>query len=360
LLGDAASLVHPFTGEGISFAVESGRMAAEVLSDDRIPEADKGRVYEKQVLRRVRPAFLSFDKFAAIRLPMLLPRPLGNALVNAAALAQRLTGRRARPLGIVAQAGTLIALAASLLAFWAAHVLGRQSTGSPYGLRATLFASLMVAFCLLHARSWQGMRFAWLFFGVTFTFSLAAEALGSTTGFVFGAYAYGPEMPAKIFGLVPAVVPVMWFVVSYLSFAAAHAFGVRPIGMMATALLVAYDLVTDPNHVHRGGWSYVGGGSYYGVPVQNFAAWFVFGQLCFAVLEPLRRRWGRNDSPDDLSLPVTAYALVILHESVFAFGISGHAGPGVVGLAVLAGVLALWSRSRPHARRLVGTSGDVA
>src|SRR6185369_2489128 len=36
LLGDAAALIHPLSGEGISFAIESGRLAAEVLLDSRI------------------------------------------------------------------------------------------------------------------------------------------------------------------------------------------------------------------------------------------------------------------------------------------------------------------------------------
>src|SRR6202035_5229653 len=46
-------------GGRIAFAIDSAAMPAEVLTDDRIPEARKGAVYERRVLRRVRPTFLS-------------------------------------------------------------------------------------------------------------------------------------------------------------------------------------------------------------------------------------------------------------------------------------------------------------
>ena len=44
--------------------------------------------------------------------------------------------------------------------------------------------------------------------------------------------------------------------------------------MTAALLFVGYDVLADPNHLHRGGWTYPGGGAYLGVPLQNFAAWF--------------------------------------------------------------------------------------
>lgn len=97
LLGDAASLVHPFTGEGIGFAIESGLIAAEVLADEKVREERKGAVYERRVLRRMRPAFLSLGEFCAIVLPSMLPRILSRALVASAVFAQRRFGFGARP-----------------------------------------------------------------------------------------------------------------------------------------------------------------------------------------------------------------------------------------------------------------------
>jgi hypothetical protein len=97
LLGDAASLIHPLSGEGISFAIESGRIAAEVLHDDGIPEPAKGREYERRVIRAVRPDFRSISAFCAIRLPMLLPRRLSDLFISAACWAQRRFGLGIEP-----------------------------------------------------------------------------------------------------------------------------------------------------------------------------------------------------------------------------------------------------------------------
>lgn len=392
LLGDAASLIHPLSGEGISFAIESGRIAADVLLDDRIRPAWKGRVYERRVLRHVRPRFLSITAFCAIRLPMLLPRWLSNRYIDAAWRAQRILGPAPRPsrsaplpdrdgpasvksaeperllpnperagrdLGV--DAWVLAGLLGSLGLFWSVRLLGGRTVGSPYGLRAALFTGLATLFCLLHARRRQGPRFALLFLGVALGSSLAAELVGTLTGVVFGPYHYGADVPGRLLGLVPVVVPFAWFVLSYLSYVTADALcaplpptsgGPRlvPHALAGAGLLVAYDLVADPNHVSRGGWAYAGGGVYYGVPLQNFVAWYALGFASLLLLAAVQLRAGspRGAHPDlSLSgLGVVAYVGVLIHESLFALLIASHPGAGVLGLGVAAGVLAVWLRRR--------------
>jgi menaquinone-9 beta-reductase len=98
LLGDAAALVHPFTGEGIGYAIKSGRLAAEIFVDDAIPPERKGAAYERCVIRQMRGSFLSPTIFCAVVLPALLPRPLSRALVSSAVFAQRYFGFGRRPL----------------------------------------------------------------------------------------------------------------------------------------------------------------------------------------------------------------------------------------------------------------------
>lgn len=92
LLGDAASLIHPLSGEGISFAVESGRIAAEVLRDHSVAAEEKGPAYERRVLHRIRPVFLSAAAFCAIGVPMLLPSWARRPYVATAAHAHRRLG----------------------------------------------------------------------------------------------------------------------------------------------------------------------------------------------------------------------------------------------------------------------------
>src|SRR5204862_2391270 len=114
------------------------------------------------------------------------------------------------------------------------------------------------------------------------------------------------------------VVPFVWFIIFYLSFATAATVlpksaprFVRTI--TATVLLVAYDLVADPNHLFRGGWSYPGGGAYYGIPFQNFAAWAAFGFLIFSILGLMEARRESASEIKGLPLALIAYAAVMLH-----------------------------------------------
>lgn len=98
LLGDAGSLIHPFTGEGIGYAIESGKLAAEIVADDRIRPERKGAVYEHRVMQQMRGSFLSPMVFCAVILPSLLPRPLSRAFVASASFAQRHFGFGIRPM----------------------------------------------------------------------------------------------------------------------------------------------------------------------------------------------------------------------------------------------------------------------
>jgi uncharacterized membrane protein len=111
---------------------------------------------------------------------------------------------------------------------------------------------------------------------------------------------------------------------------------------------VAYDLVADPNHLHRGGWAYAGGGAYYGVPLQNFVAWYVLGLVSFLWLGTVGRRIASHPAaPSDVPIAllcVVAYEGVLIHESLFALLIAGHRGAGALGLAVATGVVVLWRR----------------
>ena len=51
--GDSAGLVDPVTGEGIYYAMRSGEMAAQTLLDQRVPLAEKHKVYREAVRREI-------------------------------------------------------------------------------------------------------------------------------------------------------------------------------------------------------------------------------------------------------------------------------------------------------------------
>ncbi len=238
-----------------------------------------------------------------------------------------------------------LALAAALGLFWIAWLARGGAQANPYGARAHAFALLAGAMCLLHGAATRGFGYAIAFLAGTWAIGLAAELLGLLTGQIFGRYHYTDAVPGKILGLVPAVVPVVWCVVSYLAWTATGGRW-RPGGAgrlaragLATVLFVAYDLVADPNHLHRGGWVYEGGGAYYGVPLHNFLGWAALGFLSFGVIArldawsgPARGGWAER-------LPVLAYALIMVHEALFGLAFTRAWLPSALALAVAAGTL---------------------
>ncbi|NDJ54277.1 MAG: hypothetical protein GYB68_14495 [Chloroflexi bacterium] len=66
IVGEAAGLVNPTTGEGIDLAIESGLMAAEVLHDD----IEKGRPHHRRYAQRL--AWRYAPLFTALRLSRLI------------------------------------------------------------------------------------------------------------------------------------------------------------------------------------------------------------------------------------------------------------------------------------------------
>jgi putative membrane protein len=248
-------------------------------------------------------------------------------------------------------------LAVMLGGFWLARWTGLGSGGAPYGFRATAFAVVAAGFALTHAWASWGPRIALRFFCVAIATSLATEMVGVKTGLVFGSYAYAADFGPKILGLVPLIIPLIWFSISYLASATSEAILGRGAASRAAALsaglLLGYDLVADPNHVFRGGWSYAGGGFFHGVPLRNFVAWYAIGLAMFWLL--LRagrsRDLARVSTPSHVALAAFAYVGIMTHESLFAFFVSGLPAAGAVGLALVAVTAVLLARVFAASRR---------
>ena len=153
-----------------------------------------------------------------------------------------------------------------------------------------------------------GARRTLIFFIAATVISATAELTGTKTGWPFGGYAYTDFLGPKLFGRVPVAIPLSWF---YMGFAAllladaivaARAVKRRTLTaiVLATWLLVAWDLVLDPSmaapklqYIHF--WIWHERGAYFGMPLRNLAGWFgtglVFigvGRLAWRDVEPPR------------------------------------------------------------------------
>jgi putative membrane protein len=114
----------------------------------------------------------------------------------------------------------------------------------------------------------------------------AVEALGVRFGLPFGRYVYTDALQPQMLG-VPFVMGPAWMVL--VAFAQDATGRLRMSGWKATVLAAllttATDLVIDPLAANRlGYWRWAEGGSYYGVPLNNFAGWFLTALVACRIL----------------------------------------------------------------------------
>jgi uncharacterized membrane protein len=143
-------------------------------------------------------------------------------------------------------------------------------------------------------------------FAAVYLVSLGGELMGTGWGVPFGPYAYTTLLGPKLFGLVPLLIPVSWFAVSWASWVIARqrTSGIRAI-LCGTALLIAWDLLLDPamskvNHY----WFWREVGSYYGMPLLNLFGWGVTGLVLFLILSKMAA-----EPKSTVSFAVWAYSI---------------------------------------------------
>jgi putative membrane protein len=115
------------------------------------------------------------------------------------------------------------------------------------------------------------------------------ERVGTSTGVPFGRYQYTGRLRPVVAG-VPLAVPVAWWAMAVPARESAHAALGRRSTVAArivvgAAALTAWDLFLDPQMTAEGFWRWPGGGRYRGIPLRNFAGWFVTALAVMGVLE---------------------------------------------------------------------------
>jgi putative membrane protein len=175
----------------------------------------------------------------------------------------------------------------------------------PFVLLVPVFA----LFSLLHAGFVLGWRHALLFFALSAVISLAAELAGTVTGLIFGKYHYTDVLGPKLFGEVPVVIPIAWFLMIYPSYLIANLIvegrllaqgrGLTRIVWMAflgALVMTAWDLTLDPYMVSfERAWVWDQPGSYFGIPIHNYVGWVATTFLVMLLYRLLER--GRPPRP---------------------------------------------------------------
>ena len=165
------------------------------------------------------------------------------------------------------------------------------------------------------------------------------EAVGSATGLPFGRYHYTDRLQPQL-GHVPLLIPLAWLMMLPPAWAVATRIAGRSRGCLfvttAAFAFTAWDLFLDPQMVEWGLWEWDQAGSYFGIPVLNYAGWLLGSALITAVVRP---------QPTASTGLVLVYTATWLLESVgllLLWGLPGPALWGFLGMGLF--VLLVWSR----------------
>jgi len=202
----------------------------------------------------------------------------------------------------------------------------------------------------------SALRFFVLAAGV----GLAAELAALRWGWpLFGDYSYNPALRPQFLGL-PLFIPLAWFVLAYLPLvllrrvpvAGRHG-ALRWLAktLLCSLFLTAADLSLDPLATFVGAWTWSEPGGYLGVPLGNFAGWFLVGIIIYGVFFAVE--------PDGTEAPAPGFDAVVVGLTgalglLALVAVAAHVGhwlPMVLSAAVMAPYVAYWYHMRTRSSR---------
>jgi len=140
----------------------------------------------------------------------------------------------------------------------------------------------------------------------------ASEYGGVRCGCVFGAYEYTTALRPAVLG-VPLVMSAAWMVLIAYVQQLRVARGWRGPGaaVLAAAWMTTIDLVLDPVAAGPlGYWRWQQPGAWFGIPLSNFAGWFVVSLAIFAALSRATP-WHRNPWARAVGITIVAFFTII-------------------------------------------------
>ncbi|MCR9137368.1 MAG: carotenoid biosynthesis protein [Alphaproteobacteria bacterium] len=184
------------------------------------------------------------------------------------------------------------------------------AVGTPDGLlkywSPALVAGAMLTFLFYHGSRAEGRHAVFTFVITIFLIGWSFETISIHTGFPFGHYHYTSVM-GPFLGHVPVSVMPAYCVMGYISWATARVIVSRTrqdsgsimrfgVPVVAAALMVMWDASMDPLRATvEARWVWRDGGPHFGVPLLNFAGWFMVTFLMFQAYALLRDRLPKNE-----------------------------------------------------------------
>lgn len=231
--------------------------------------------------------------------------------------------------------------------------------GLPYHPIFTPVLTLLTfTFAVLHGWQILGWKRTLVLLLLTFTISLLFESVGVATGWVYGHYHYTDKLGPKFLGLVPLLIPMAWFMMTYPSFILAQYLVPdmkntwtwrSSVAGLGAVIMTAWDLAMDPMMVNGGHWVWEQGGAYFGIPLQNFWGWWLTIFITFWLFLTISGFSPASVLSGDRfnRLAIWSYAITGASSLLTDF-IFGLDGPAMVGFfSMLPWVVLGWSQTRP-------------
>ena len=186
----------------------------------------------------------------------------------------------------------LIGLSLIVLINWIQNFFANTTDEQLPMLLFLLQPILITIFVFWHGYYRYGWRNMIVFFLLVFAISWSLESLSIYTSFPFGWYNYSDLMGAKL-GVVPIMIMPSYFGYGYLSWIMGNVItdsygkstkrqNVWVVPFLAAFIMSAWDLCGDIIwSTIQGTWTWTYGGSFYGVPIQNYLGWYLVVFLCF-------------------------------------------------------------------------------
>ncbi len=150
----------------------------------------------------------------------------------------------------------------------------------------------------------QKINFHFILFAIVcFVVGIWVEIIGTSTGILFGKYAYGKTLGLS-FKDVPLVIGINWFIIMYCCGVTVHKVLERLSAKLETMtgapspavqffsvvtdgamLAVFFDWIMEPAAIKLGYWQWMGDE---GIPMYNYICWFVISMALIAVFSLLK------------------------------------------------------------------------
>jgi uncharacterized membrane protein len=185
--------------------------------------------------------------------------------------------------------------------------------GSQPDARGQLVAALGIAIAGIVGVMALGIPRTLLFLAIVLPVTLTIENIGVATGFPFGHYHFQASQFSLWVGRVPLLVGMLYFGVGLLCWLIAGVLWreramLRPV--IAASLMVLWDLVMDPSFSTIGKvWVWHEGGAFFGVPLRNFAGWFLTTWIMFQLFALALRRMPASEGAAPRSAQLAATLL---------------------------------------------------